>query len=129
LTDLLTHIEAQPPEVLDAIARSMNVRAAEPAIQSICARYMGEIVIRGASALEVGCGNGAATKLIMQHVKPARLMGVDPCSSFVNMAREAFRGEPQVSFALGDAASTGQPDASLLSRTPSIPIWLTRRAR
>jgi len=112
LTDLLTHIETQPPEVLDAIARSMNVRAAEPAMQSICARYMGEIVIRGANALEVGCGNGAATKLLMQHVKPARLVGVDPCSLFVNMASEAFKGEPRVSFALGDAASTGQPDAS-----------------
>ena len=112
MTDLLTHIEEQPPEVLDAIARSMNVRAAEPAMQSIWARYMGEIVIRAADALEVGCGNGAATKLIMQHVKPATLVGVDPCSLFVNMASEAFKDEPRVSFALGDAASTGQPDAS-----------------
>jgi SAM-dependent methyltransferase len=112
LADLLTHIEMQPPEVLQAIARSMNVRAAEPAMQSICARYMGDILIRAANALEVGCGNGAATKLIMQHVKPATLVGVDPCSLFINLASEAFKDEPRVSFARGDAASTGQPDAS-----------------
>lgn len=112
LTDLLTRIEAQPPEVLDAIAKSMDVRAAEPAMQSICASYMGDIVIDAAKALEVGCGNGAATKLIMQHVKPATLLGIDPCSMFVNMASEAFKDDPRVSFALGDAASTGQSDAS-----------------
>jgi arsenite methyltransferase len=65
VTDLLTRIEEQPREVLDAIARSMNIRASEPAMQSICARYMGQIAVRGDRVLEVGCGNGATAKLIM----------------------------------------------------------------
>ena len=30
----------------------------------------------------------------------------------IDMARERFNGEPRVSFARGEAASTGQPDAS-----------------
>jgi len=112
LTDLLTRIEEQPPEVLDAIASSMDVRAAEPAMQSICARYMRGIAAPAARALEVGCGNGAATKLIMQHLRPARLVGIDPSFLFIEMARDRFKGEPRVSFARGEAASTGQPDAS-----------------
>ena len=101
--------------MLDAIASSMNIRAAEPAMQSICARYMGEIGVPGAHALEVGCGNGAATKLIMQHLRPARLVGIDPSSLFINMANEAFNNEPRASFERGDAASTGQPAAALMS--------------
>jgi ubiquinone/menaquinone biosynthesis C-methylase UbiE len=112
LSDLLTHIEEQPLEVLDVIARSMSIRAAESAMQSICARYMGKIGVPDAHVLEVGCGNGAATKLIMQHLRPARLVGIDPSSLFINLAKETFNYEPRASFERGDAASTGQPDAN-----------------
>src|SRR5262245_1998912 len=66
MTGLLVRIREQPREVLDDIAKSMNVRASEPAMQTICARYMAQITLpEGARVLEVGCGNGAATKLIV----------------------------------------------------------------
>lgn len=111
MTGLLTRITEQPPEVLDAIANSMNVRASEPAMKAICARYMARIALsEGARVLEIGCGNGAATKLIMQHVSPAQLVGIDPSSAFIDMAGKAFAGEPRVSFATGDATATGQVD-------------------
>src|SRR6266851_320416 len=109
---LLTRIREQPRDVLDAIAQSMNVRASEPAMQAICARYMAQITLpEGARVLEVGCGNGAATKLIMQHISPAQLVGIDPSPVFIDMAGATFAGEPRVSFAIGDAVATGQADA------------------
>jgi ubiquinone/menaquinone biosynthesis C-methylase UbiE len=112
VTDLYTRISEQPREVLDTIARSLNVRASEPAMQAICARYMAPIALpKGARVLEVGCGNGATTKLIMQHVRPAQLVGIDPSPVFIDMARQAFAGEPRISFGLGDAVATGQADA------------------
>jgi ubiquinone/menaquinone biosynthesis C-methylase UbiE len=111
MTGLLARIAEQPPEVLNAIANSMNVRASEPAMQAICARYMTQIALPlGARVLEVGCGNGAATRLIMQHVGPAQLVGIDPSPVFVDMAAAAFAGEPRVSFAVADAMATGQAD-------------------
>jgi arsenite methyltransferase len=112
VTDLYTRIREQPREVLDTIARSLNVRASEPAMQAICARYLAQIALPGrARVLEVGCGNGATTTLIMRHLHPAQLVGIDPSSVFIDMARETFAGEPRVSFALGDAVATGQADA------------------
>src|ERR1700680_4747480 len=91
VSDLLTRIREQPREVLDTIAKSMNVRASESAMQAICAHYMAHIAMpEGARVLEVGCGNGAATKLIMQHTSPAQLVGIDPSSVFTNMAAETF---------------------------------------
>jgi arsenite methyltransferase len=112
VTGLLARIREQPPEVLDAIAASMNVRASEPAMKAICAHYMARITLpAGARVLEVGCGNGAATKLIMQHVNPAQLVGIDPSAAFIDMAGETLAAEPRVSFAIGDAAATGQGDA------------------
>jgi ubiquinone/menaquinone biosynthesis C-methylase UbiE len=113
MTDLITRIGEQPREVLETIARSMNVRASEPAMQAICARYMAQIVLpEDGRALEIGCGNGATTRLIMEYVSPAQLVGTDPSSVFIDMARATFVGEPRVSFALGDAVATGQADAS-----------------
>ena len=113
MADLYTRIGEQPRELLDTIARSLNVRASEPAMQAICARYMAQIALpRAARVLEIGCGNGATTRLIMEHMKPARLVGIDPSPVFIDMARAAFAGEPRVSFAVGEAAATGQPDAN-----------------
>jgi len=113
VTDLYTRIREQPGDVLDTIAKSLNVRASEPAMQTICARYMAQITLpEGAHVLEMGCGNGATTKLIMQHVGPAQLVGIDPSRVFLDMARATFAGEPRVSFVLGDAVTTGQADAS-----------------
>jgi arsenite methyltransferase len=112
VTSLIARIKEQPREVLDAIATSMNVRASEAGMRAICARYMAQIALpAGASVLEVGCGNGAATRLILQHVRPARLVGIDPSPVFIDMAAESFAGDPWASFAIGEAAATGQPDA------------------
>lgn len=112
MTDLYIRITEQPREVLDTIAQSLNVRASEPAMQTICARYMGQIALSvGARVLEIGCGNGATTKLIMEYVSPAQLVGIDPSSVFIDMASATFAGEPRVSFVVGDAAATGQADA------------------
>ena len=112
MTDLYTRIREQPREVLDTIATSLNVRASEPVMQTICARYMAQIALpAGPRVLEVGCGNGATTKLIMQNISPAQLVGIDTSSEFIDMAVEGFAGEPRVSFAVGDAVATGQADA------------------
>ena len=112
MTGQLARIREQPREVLEDIAKSMNVRASEPAMQTICARYMTQITLpKRARILEVGCGNGAATKLIMEHLRPAQLVGIDPSSAFIDMASETFAGEPRISFAVGDAVATGQADA------------------
>jgi arsenite methyltransferase len=113
VTDLLTRITEQPRDVLETIASSLNVRASELAMQTICARYMAQITLpEQARVLEVGCGNGAATKLILQHLHPAQLVGIDPSSIFIDMARKAFAAEPRASFTVADAVATGQADAA-----------------
>jgi SAM-dependent methyltransferase len=43
---------------------------------------------QGARVLEIGCGNGAATQLIMQQVNSALLVGNDPSSTFIDRVRE-----------------------------------------
>ena len=45
--------------------------------------------VRG-KVLEIGPGNGATTKFIMQHLAPAQLVGIDPSPVFLDMARATF---------------------------------------
>ena len=90
MTDLYTRIREQPREVLDAVATSLNVRASEPAMQAT------DFSARGSSVLEIGSGTGATTKLIMQHIGPARLIGIDPSPVFLDMARDTFGENPRV---------------------------------
>jgi ubiquinone/menaquinone biosynthesis C-methylase UbiE len=112
MVDVHTRITKQPQAVLDTIAQSMTTRAAEPAMRRICANYMG-LIPSGAAGrvLEIGCGNGAATKLLMANLEPDALVGVDPSPAFIDMSRSAFVDDPRASFHVGEAGATREQDA------------------
>lgn len=112
MPDLYLQIAEQPDDVLEQIARSMDKRAAEPAMQRIAARYLGAIGRRGTEVLEIGCGNGASTALLLQHLEPTRLVGIDPAVGLIERARQTNRIRPGVSFEVADALATGQPNAA-----------------
>lgn len=113
MADLYTRITEQPIEVLEAMARSMETRANEPAMQEICARYMSQISLPDAGrVLEIGCGGGAATKLLLEHLSPAEWIGVDPSPGLIEMAEKKFASEPRASFHLGDAVRSAEPDSA-----------------
>lgn len=112
MSDLYLNITDQPDSVLDAIAAAMDVRMADPQMRDICACYMGALPRPGAEVLEIGCGNGASTELVLRHAEPRRLIGVDPSSGLLDRARERFSAMPDVSFRAGDASRTGMAEAS-----------------
>jgi ubiquinone/menaquinone biosynthesis C-methylase UbiE len=113
MADVHTRIREQPSEVLETIARSMETRASEPAMQAIVRRYLSALEIpNGARALELGCGNGASTRLFLEHLPLGELVGIDPSPAFIEMATEALGADRRARFQTGDARDTGQSDAS-----------------
>lgn len=112
MPDLYLRIAEEADDVLATIAASMDKRAAEPAMQRIAARYLGRLDRRGGDVLEIGCGNGASTALLLQHLAPARLVGIDPAPGLLGRASARHGRLPAVTFAVGDAVATGQPDAA-----------------
>jgi arsenite methyltransferase len=112
MSDLYLSIADQPDNVIDAIAASMDKRAAEPAMARICASYMANLPQPVDALLEIGCGNGAATALLLENVKPRSLVGVDPSDGLIARASEKFSDRDDVDFRVGDALATGQADAS-----------------
>ena len=112
MTDLYLQIAEQPDDVLEQIALSMDKRAAEPAMQDIAARYLGALGRRRTQVLEIGCGNGASTALLLQHLEPSHLVGIDPSPGLIERARKANRLRAGVTFEVASAVATGQPDAA-----------------
>jgi SAM-dependent methyltransferase len=59
---------------------------------------------QGARWLDVGCGTGALTDLVLETASPAMVCGVDPAPAFVHFARSRVR-DPRAAFVVGDARS------------------------
>lgn len=112
MADLYLSISTQPDSVLEAIAASMDDRANDPAMQAICASYMGRLPKPGAKVLEIGCGNGASTALLLRAIDPSEMTGIDPAEGLLDRARKRFAGRTAVNFTVGTAVKTDQPDAA-----------------
>jgi|SRR5688572_1768633 len=54
--------------------------------------------------LDVGCGTGALTEVILRHAQPAAVKGVDPSAGFVEHAK-AHITDPRATFDVADAQS------------------------
>lgn len=112
MPDLYLTIAEQPDHVIEAIATSMDKRAAEPAMRRICADYMTNLPQSAEALLEVGCGNGATTELLLDYARPRSLVGVDPAPGLIERGRRKFANRDNVEFHRGDALATGRDDAS-----------------
>ncbi len=61
--------------------------------------------------LDVGCGTGALSEVILERADPARVIGIDPSDSFVEHARRHVV-DPRATFAVGSADALPFEDAS-----------------
>jgi len=64
----------------------------------------------GGSWLDVGCGTGALSELILAQATPAKVHGLDPSAGFVEYARSRVT-DARARFAVADARDTGLEDA------------------
>ena len=63
----------------------------------------------GLSWLDVGCGTGASTQVILSGSDPLDVLGVDPSESFIGAANNRFN-DSRIRFAVGSAESLPAPD-------------------
>jgi len=68
--------------------------------------------------LDVGCGTGAFTQLLLAHAAPAQVHGIDPSAAQIGFARDRV-GAPIAHFAQGDAMAlafdNGTFDAAVMA--------------
>jgi ubiquinone/menaquinone biosynthesis C-methylase UbiE len=101
-----------------------NDGAAYEQMMGIWSRFAGEIFLdwlappQGMRWIDVGCGNGAFTELLVERCAPAEVQGVDPSEGQLAYARTR-PGVRQAEFRLGDAMAlpfpTGKFDAAIMA--------------
>ena len=76
--------------------------------------------------LDVGCGDGRVTELIVAQLTSGSLLGVDPSDAMVAGARERFTGRTDVEFAVGTAATLPYREEFDLVTSFNALHWETR---
>jgi len=68
-------------------------------------------VFEGARWLDVGCGTGSLTQVILEDAAPRQVVGVDPSESFITYAR-AKHADAHVAFRIGNGTKLPIDDAT-----------------
>jgi SAM-dependent methyltransferase len=72
--------------------------------------------------VDVGCGNGAFTELIVARCGPSQVEGIDPSDGQLAFARERFSGAP-VAFRAGDAMDLPYADRAFDAAVMALVIF------
>ncbi len=102
--------------------------AAYERMMGVWSRMAGEIFLdwvappAGARWIDVGCGNGAFTELIVQKTSPADVQGIDPSDGQLAYARTR-PGARIAQFQQGDAMALPFPDRSFDAATMALVIF------
>jgi ubiquinone/menaquinone biosynthesis C-methylase UbiE len=74
------------------------------------------------SWIDVGCGNGAFTELLVTHCGPRTITGIDPSDAQLTFARSRLAG-PIAQFQKGDAMSLPLPNCSFDAAVMALVIF------
>ena len=104
MPDVYNTITAAEPVLVDRIAQALEVRAADQQQRSMLGSYLEEIEFPAdARVIEIGCGTGPVSRRLAGWPKVGEVVGVDPCSPFIEKARELSEGLANLSFQEGSA--------------------------
>ena len=105
---------AQADKGLQArLADVLEVRAADPQQRAMLNAYLSELQLPSeASALEVGCGTGAVSRVLAEMPGVREVVGIDPSPVLIEKARELGERLSRLSFQTADGLAIPFPDAS-----------------
>jgi ubiquinone/menaquinone biosynthesis C-methylase UbiE len=91
----------------------LEARGADPQQKTMRQSFLGDIAFPESSrVLDVGCGTGVLTRVLVQWPRVASVTGVDPAASLLNRARELASDLSNVSFQEADGRSLPFEDAA-----------------
>lgn len=112
MPDVYAAIASADPQMQARIADVLELRAADPQQRQMLEQYAATLRLPAAARLlEIGCGTGAVSRYLVRLPGVAEVVGVDPCTLFVDRARE-LSDDPNVSFAVGDGRHLDLEDDS-----------------
>ncbi len=113
MADPFQNVDAAGEEFIAAFADSMDARQSDPKMESIVATYLSKLEFsKGSLTVEIGAGAGAVTRRIATKAKPERVLGFEPSSGFVKLARERAEQHANITFEVADGTALPLDDDS-----------------
>lgn len=84
-----------------------------------------EILLKGMSVLDVGCGTGAITYGIAKNVGPnGYVLGIDNNPELIHVAKKRYKGVPSLHFEVGDMSNLGYSNTFDIVTCARVLQWL-----
>ncbi|WP_147125399.1 class I SAM-dependent methyltransferase [Shimia ponticola] len=114
MADPFQNVDSAGEEFIAAFADSMDARQSDPQMESIVASYLSKLEFaEGSVTVEVGAGAGAVTRRIAAHAKPEQVLGFEPSSGFVKVARDRAKQYANITFEVADGTDLPLDDGSV----------------
>ena len=108
MPDIYANIASADRATQERLVTAMELRAAEPRQREILETYLAWVDLpEKARILEVGCGTGAATRVLARRRGVVEIVGIDPSPMFLAKARELTAEHRHVTFLEGDVRALG----------------------
>ena len=113
MADPYMDLAAADDEVQIAIANAMQARCEDPLQTKMRRRYLAELELPvNAVGVEFGSGTGHVASDMVEVAGCSEVLGIEPGPAMIARAEELFGETKGLSFAIGNAATTGLSDAS-----------------
>ena len=88
MSDPFQDVDSAGIEFAEVTAKTMEIRQSEPVMEKIVNDYLIELEFTTERpTVEVGCGPGAISRRIAKHAKGTQVIGFDPSSNYIDIAR------------------------------------------
>ncbi|MCH7736785.1 MAG: methyltransferase domain-containing protein [Chloroflexi bacterium] len=104
MPDVYNTITSTQPAMVERIAQTLEVRAADIQQKAMLESYLAEVNFPvDARVIEIGCGTGPVARRLAEWPNVAEVVGIDPSAVLLKTARELSSSLRNVSFKEGSA--------------------------
>ena len=89
MNDPFQDVDKAGLEFAENTAKTMEIRQSEPIMEKIVHDYLTELeFVSEKPTIEIGCGPGAISRRIAKHASRTQIIGFDPSSNYIDIARQ-----------------------------------------
>ena len=92
MNDPFQDVDKAGLEFAENTAKTMEIRQSEPIMEKIVQDYLTELeFVAEKPTIEIGCGPGAISRRIAKHASGTQVIGFDPSSNYIDIARQVIK--------------------------------------